>query len=216
MFIRIKRAGGHEYLQIVESHWEGGRIRQRVVSTLGHLDRLHAKGQVGVLLRSLGRFSETVQIQEAHARGDLQALHPRHIGPGLAFGRLWKELKLDRILSEVREGRRFLFDVERAIFATVVHRLFESGSDRQGMRFLRDVYVPRTDKLDLHHMYRAMAWLGENKDEVEERLFATHRDLFTKLELVFFDTTSFYFEGEGARSLGNTGTPRIIDQIAIR
>lgn len=73
------------------------------------------------------------------------------------------------------------------------------------MRFLRDVYVPGTDKLHLHHMYRAMAWLGENKDEVEERLFATHRDLFTQLELVFFDTTSFYFEGEGGEQVGQYG-----------
>lgn len=205
MFVRVKRAGGHEYLQIVESRWEGGRTRQRVVSTLGRLDRLHAKGQVDVLLRSLGRFSETVQIQEAHARGDLQALHTRRIGPGLAFGRLWKEVKLDRILGEILEGRRFSFDVERAIFATVVHRLFESGSDRQGMRFLRDVYVPGTDELELHHVYRAMGWLGENKEEVEERLFSTHRDLFTELELVFFDTTSFYFEGEGGEELGRYG-----------
>ena len=205
MFIRVKRAGQHAYLQLVENRREGTRTKQRILVTLGRLDRLHAKGQVDVLLRSLGRFSETVQIQEAHACGNLEALRTHCIGPALAFGRLWKELKLDRILNELVEKRGFQFDVERAIFATVVHRLFESGSDRQGMRFLRDVYVPRTDKLELHHMYRAMAWLGENKDEVEERLFATHRDLFTQLELVFFDTTSFYFEGEGGEQLGQYG-----------
>jgi len=50
-----------------------------------------------------------------------------------------------------------------------------------------------------------MAWLGENKNEVEERLFAAHRDLFTRLRLVYFDTTSFYFEGEGGDELGQYG-----------
>lgn len=205
MFVRVKRTGGHEYLQLVENRREGKRTRQRIVATLGRVDRLRAKGQVDVLLRSLGRFSETVQIQEAHACGDLEALSTRRIGPALAFGRLWEELNLDRILNEMLTGRRFSFDGERAIFATVVHRLFESGSDRQGMRFLRDVDLPGSEELQLHHLYRAMAWLGENKDEVEERLFAAHRDLFTQLRLVFFDTTSFYLEGEGGEELGRYG-----------
>jgi hypothetical protein len=205
MFIRVKRAGKYEYLQLVENHREGKRTRQRIVATLGRLDRLHAKGQVDVLLRSLGRFAERAQLQEAHANGKLKALSTRQVGPALVFDRLWQKLKIDRILSERLEGRKFQFDVERAIFATVVHRLFESGSDRQGMRFLRDVDVPGAEDLDLHHMYRAMAWLGENKEAIEEDLFRLNRDLFTELSLVFFDTTSFYFQGEGGESLGRYG-----------
>ena len=205
MFVRVKRAGGHEYLQLAENRWVDGRSRQRIIATLGRLDRLQADGQVEVLLRSLGRFSDQVQVQEAHARGDLEILNVRHVGPALVFGRLWKKLQIDRILNELLAKRRFSFDVERAIFSTVIHRLFESGSDRQGMRFLRDVDVPGSDDLELHHLYRAMRWLGENKDEVEKRLFAAHRDLFTQLRLVFFDTTSFYFEGDGGEELGRYG-----------
>ena len=73
--------------------------------------------------------------------------------------------------------------------------------------------------LDLHHLYRAMAWLGEElpakeqdrrtpfaprclKDVMEERLFAHRRNLFTRLDLVFMDTTSLYFEGAGGQTLG--------------
>ena len=205
MFIRVKRAGGHEYLQLAENRWVDGRARQRILATLGRLDRLQASGQVDVLLRSLGRFSDKVQLQEAHARGDMEVLNVRHVGPALVFGRLWKQLQIDRILNGLVASRRFSFEVERAIFSTVLHRLFESGSDRQGLRFLRDVDVPGSDDLELHHLYRAMHWLGENKDEVEERLFAAHRDLFTQLRLVFFDTTSFYFEGEGGDELGQYG-----------
>ena len=114
-----------------------------------------------VLLRSLGGFAEHLQVQEAHANGELEVLSTRHIGLALVFGRLWRGLKLDRILTDPE--RKFRFDVERAIFATVLHRLFESDSDCQGMRFLRGVDIPGTDELDLHHMYRAIAWLGRTK-----------------------------------------------------
>ena len=72
MFVRVKRAGKHEYLQLVENYREGKKTRQRIIATLGRLDQLHAKGQVDTLLRSLGRFAEQLQIQEAHANGELE------------------------------------------------------------------------------------------------------------------------------------------------
>src|SRR5215831_12950279 len=75
------------------------------------------------------------------------------------------------------------------------------------------------DGLQLHHFYRAMAWLGEEiapaaagalaprctKDLIEERLFERRRDLFSDLSLVFLDTTSLAFYGAGGDSLGAYG-----------
>jgi len=116
--------------------------------------------------------------------------------------------------------RKFGFDVERAIYLTVLHRLFASGSDRYCERWRRDYHIDGTEGLSLHHLYRAMGWLGEemddqkdatpfvprcNKDVIEEGIFQEHQDLFRSLDLVFFDTTSIYFEGTGGESLGRRG-----------
>jgi len=59
--------------------------------------------------------------------------------------------------------------------------------------------------LDLHHLYRAMGWLGQERREIESSLFQRRRNLFTSAELVFFDTTSIYFEGLGGATLGRYG-----------
>ena len=84
----------------------------------------------------------------------------------------------------------------------------------------RGLPVADAEELELHHLYRAMAWLGEElddqraatplvprctKDVIEERLFARRSDLFSELDIVFFDTTSLYFEGEGGETLGQYG-----------
>jgi hypothetical protein len=58
MFARIKKSGKHEYLQIVENTRSDGKVRQRVIATVGRLDELQAKGKVETLIRSLARFSE--------------------------------------------------------------------------------------------------------------------------------------------------------------
>ena len=163
----------------------------------------------------------------------LSSCFPRHkgaapcyqdhdIGPALIFGRLWQQTGCQRVIKKLLSRRRFEFDVERAIFLTVLHRLFVSGSDRAADKWKRDHQIEGCNSLQLHHLYRAMAWLGEVlpkdqqtdktpfaprcvKDRVEEDLFAHRRDLFTDLQLVFFDTTSIYFEGEGGESLGEHG-----------
>ncbi len=101
----------------------------------------------------------------------------------------------------------------------MLHRLFAPGSDRAAEKWKDDYAIQGVGDLNLHHLYRAMAWVGEvlpkdpqdgatpfaprtNKDLIEEALFARRRDLFSDLDMVFFDTTSIYFEGEGGETIG--------------
>ncbi|MFQ5947000.1 MAG: IS1634 family transposase [Anaerolineae bacterium] len=205
MFVRVKPSGAYRYLQVVENRREGRRTVQRVLATLGRVDQLAATGAVDVLLRSLARFADQVRLIEGHRDGRLEAGAVRQLGPDLVFGRLWQEVGLEAVLTHLLRDRRFEFPVERAVYLTVLHRLLESGSDRAAERWRRDVRIPEAEPLALHHLYRAMRWLGEAKDAVEEALFHQRRDLFTALTLAFFDTTSLYFEGQGGESLGQYG-----------
>lgn len=221
MYFRVKRTGTYAYLQIVESFREKGQVHQRVLSTVGRLDVLQATGQLEALLRSGLRFCEQLAVIDAHAAGQTEPVQVLRVGPDLVFGRLWESLQLGTILHRGLQSRRFEFDVERAVYVTVMHRLFASGSDRAAERWREGYRLPGTEKLDLHHLYRAMAFLGEpiedqpgtrvlntprcTKDWIEEELFAQRRDLFSTIDLVFFDTTSIYFEGEGGEEIGQYG-----------
>ena len=218
MFARVKKSGKYHYLQIVENHKEGRKVVQRVISTIGRLDRLQARGRVETLIRSLSRYSEKVLLVLSD-KSELSA-SGKKIGPALIFERLWKETGIKKALKYVLAGRKFAFDVERAIFLTVLHRLMVSGSDRSCDTWRRDYVIEGTDDLFLHHIYRAMGFLGEElleqrdaipfsprciKDLVEEKLFFDQRNLFSGLDVVFFDTTSIYFEGNGGETLGKKG-----------
>jgi transposase len=218
MFARTKKSGKYEYLQIVENHRDGAKVNQRVIATLGRLDQMHAKGEVETLVRSLARFSEQALLILS-GRSDISAESIK-IGPALIFERLWKELGIQKVLQGLLSERFFSFDVERALFLTVLHRLMVSGSDRFCEKWRRDYSVKDTGEIELHHLYRAMAFVGEEtydqksaipftprctKDVVEERLFMLNRHLFSGLDLVFFDTTSIYFEGGGGQTVGKRG-----------
>ena len=218
MFARVKKSGNNQYLQIVENRKISGKVVQRVISTVGRLDRLQEKGVIENLVRSLSRFSEQVLLVLS-GKTEVGA-ETKKIGPALIFERLWNELGIRKVLERALTERFFFFKVERAIFLTVLHRLFMSGSDRFCDKWRRDYRVDGVQDLSLHHLYRAMAFLGEEiedqaqatpfsprctKDAVEEAMFAHNRNLFSSLDLVFLDTTSIYFEGEGGQDLGKRG-----------
>ena len=242
MFLRTQTTAGRTYLLLVQNERVDGRIKQRVLHRLGRLDQLQASGQLDSLLASLGRFSDKLAVLGAHSRGDSVTTRTRNIGPALIFERLWSECGIGAVLRDMLSERRFEFPLERAVFMTVLHRLFVSGSDRAAERWMASQAIAGTEKLSLHHLYRTMGFLGEllvpptttetakdtteapakrkrkagaqlnaayelrtRKDLIEEELFARRRDLFTDVELVFFDTTSIYFEGEGGQSLGQRG-----------
>jgi Transposase DDE domain len=220
MFFRVKKSGARAYVQIVENRRVGGAVRQSVIANLGRADELIASGALASLVASGAKLTDQVLLLQALEEDDGSlALDAKRIGGPLLFGRLWRELGIDAVLDGLLEERGFAFAVERAVFVATLHRLFVSGSDRDGASWLEDYDIPGAGALALHHFYRSMAWLGEEvapadqgalaprcvKDLVEERLFERRRDLFSDLSVVFMDTTSLSFEGEGGESLGEYG-----------
>jgi len=205
VFVRTKKDQGRTYLQIVESYREGSKVRQRVICTLGRLEELTSRGQVDGIVKSLSKFSEKLKVSEEYAAGKLQAKKVTRIGPDLITARLWEETGLKEIVEGLAGNRKHSFSVERAVYLSVLSRLFFPGSDRRAMRITRDYRASEAEDIELHHLYRAMAWLGEERARIEEELFDHGRDLFTSLSVVFFDTTSIYFEGQGGETLGQKG-----------
>ena len=218
MFARVKKSGSYQYLQIVENHKEKGKVKQQVIATIGRMDKLQEKHRVETLIRSLSRFSEQALLILS-GKSEVSA-DAKKIGPPLIFERLWQQTGIKAALQTLLTDRKFEFDIERAVFVTVLHRLMVSGSDRSCSRWQRDYILEGAQELSLHHLYRAMSFLGEelenqkgatpfsprcNKDLIEEHIFRHRRDLFTKLDLVFFDTTSIYFEGGGGETIGQRG-----------
>jgi transposase len=221
MFFRLKKSGERGYVQIVENKRDGASVRQRVIVNLGRADELAASGGLASLLASGAKLTDQVLLINAldeDVDGALSVAAKR-IGGSMLFGRIWERLGVADVLHELLAERGFEFPVERAVFVAALHRLFVSGSDRDCSSWMEDYDIPGAQGLELHHFYRAMAWLGEEleekptgalaprcvKDLIEEKLFDRRRDLFTDLSAVFMDTTSLSFSGEGGETLGEHG-----------
>jgi transposase len=227
MFLRTVRARGrkgesHEYLRLVESYREDGHTKQRVVMNLGRKDILAPH------LASLVRILQGEEAESSWVRA--ARVNPREAacwGPVLVAKSLWQELGLDTILDSCKgkKGQKGESLGDRA-FVLVANRLSCPGSehhlavwletdyvcDRHGKRWLPQWEEHERVQVNptwLQRWYRTLDELLEHKEEIEQALYFKLRNLFSlQVELVFYDLTSTYFEGEGPKELGRHGYSR--------
>lgn len=210
MFVRVKRVRSgsktYEYLQVVETRRDRGRVQQHIVANLGRLDLLLESGDLDRVIHGLVAHSKTLHLVQRYRGGELVAESNKVWGPVLVFGRLWEQLEIPRVLAGIAGRKRLGFDFERAIFAIVLQRILSPGSDRAGAQWIQTVRAPGFSGLRLQHFYRALQVLWRGKERIEQALYSRDLDLFNQtLDLVFFDTTTLYFEGRGPEELAKLG-----------
>lgn len=229
MFVRtvkVKNKDGNlqEYLRLVESYWEDGRSKQKVILSLGRKDLLapHLDSLIHIIRGE--QPTPTPVLTPDQVRADQSACW----GPMLVARKLWEELGLESILDAC-EGRQKRSDkaplADRAL-VLVANRLSEPGSehaladwletdfacDRKGERFVPEWKQQRRVRVDLSWLqrwYRTLDELITHKARIEQELFARLRTLFSlQVEMVFYDITSTYFEGAGPSEIARYGYSR--------
>jgi hypothetical protein len=220
------------YVQLAHNRRVGGVTRAEVLLNLGREDQLDLDG-LRRLAASITRFTDGDggAIPLPGAPGEFQITESRPLGGVWLLDGLWRMLGVDRALGRVLGPRRFTTDVERVLFALVANRALDPGSKLAAAEWAScDVHVPGLGGMDDDQAYRAMDLLVEADAEakVQEAVFFACADLLNlEVDLLFFDTTTTYFErdepdaGEGAfRVFGHSkdhrpDLPQIVIGLAV-
>jgi hypothetical protein len=195
MSIKLTRAGGHSYAQLVESFRnEEGKPRQRTVATIGRLDESGGAvdSLLNGLLRATGRqpvgvdATPQVQFESALALGDVWALD-----------QLWRELGFDALAGVFRKAR-YTTPVEHALRVMVFNRLCDPESKLGVLRWLETVSLPEVDTVAMthQHLLRSMDALITHQDAVDGVVARLLRPLIGQdLPLVVYDLTTIRATG---------------------
>lgn len=224
--VRDKSGTIREYVRLVEAYWDNGQSKQRVIANLGRKDLLapHLDSLTRILV---GEQATGVELNRV-AVNDVRAEEAACWGPMLVAGKLWQELGLEQILDSC-ERKKPSGDKARLsdrVLALVANRLCQPSSehrlaewletdfacDREGNRFLpvwKQQGRVRVDLNWLQRWYRTLDEVLAHKPRIEQELFGRLRTLFSlNVEMVFYDITSVYFDGDGPAGFAKHGYSR--------
>jgi transposase len=215
------------YIQLAHNRRVDGVTQAEVLVNLGREDRLDSDG-LRRLVASINRYLDEPDDGDMVEVGDgLTVIGSRPVGVSWLLDGLWHQLGIDRALAEVVGGRRFTTDVERVLFALVANRAIDPASKLAAAEWAsNDVAICGLEVMDEDQAYRAMDLLVEADTcaEVQEAVFFAVADLLNlEVDLLFFDTTSTYFETEHADELRRHGKskdsrpdlPQIVIGLAV-
>ena len=216
------------YIQLAHNRRVDGVTQAEVLLNLGREDRLDPEG-LRRLVRSINRYlGEPDAGDDGIEIGDgLSIVSSRPMGVAWLFDGLWHQLGVDTALAKVLGGRRFTTDVERVLFALVANRAIDPASKLAAAEWAsNDVAIDGLETMDDDQAYRAMDLLvaADAQAQVQEAVFFAVADLLNlEVDLLFFDTTSTYFETEDADEFRRHGKskdsrpdlPQIVIGLAV-
>jgi transposase len=192
------------YLALAHNRRVDGKVKPDVLMNLGRVDRLDIGGLRRLAASINKHFGDGDAISDATEAGlaagaaPMEVIDARPIGASWLLDGLWKRLEIDQSLRKVADGRRFTTNMERVLFALVANRAIEPMSKLSAAEWAcQDVVIPGLAGMDDDQAYRAMDLLVEADAQAKVQqavFFAVANLLNLEVDLLFFDTTSTYFE----------------------
>ena len=193
---RTKRGEAVRYLQLAHNERnERGVPVARVIHNFGREDQLDREA-LQRLVRSIQRFLGGEEILRASSADGFRFLRAPEAGGPHVLDVLWSQLGIGKAISRVAGRSRGRSGVERAIFAMVCQRCLEPASKLEATRWLgRNVVIDGIAAVSDDGLYRAMDFLLACAERVQESVFFSLANLLNlEVDVIFFDTTSTYFE----------------------
>ena len=192
---RIRQRGRVlEYASIVHSYREGRRINHKVLKNLGRIRSSEDLRRFEGILESMRRGEKVLTATVT----DIRVLNTLDFGLIHATQELWDAYGISGVMADVFSDGRFKFDAPTIVRFLATHRLHEPSSDLATHEWMRrDAFVDARD-IKQKHVYRALEQLIKRKKQIEAGIFKEFQQrLGLKADLIFYDLTSSYFEGDG-------------------
>lgn len=200
MFIKISRSKNFKYVRLVRAYREDGKAKHEVLFNLGRLDQLENNPEFAKVFKKLAAIAgaKSINIEEC---SEAQMYNWGY----LVYKKLWDKFRLKEILkaAQVKHGKS-KFDLNSSSFLMAIQHLLSPAS-KLGTYNGQQLYA-KLPEIELHHLYRSLDILCKEKEAIETHLFQMNRDLFNmKVDIVFYDVTTFHFESVRQDSLKDFG-----------
>lgn len=200
MYIKLTKSKKYTYVQLVEGYREGDKVKHKVLINLGRLDLLKRNSSLEDVISKL---SEVIEIKNIFDVRHCKSEKLHNFGY-VVYKKLWKAFTLDNMLQNMQQRSKATFDFNNACLLMAINHLLNPHS-KLGVYNNQSIYA-QYQEVDLNHLYRSLDILSEHKEELESKLFEINCNFYKmKVDVVFYDVTTFHFESVIKDDLKNFG-----------
>lgn len=204
MYIRTTtNTVGQEYYHLVESYREGGKVRQRILMSLGRA----GEDRMDELIAAVAKHKDVLTLIDLAK--NISVSDTFILGPLLVLERMFEKSGIDKVLTKIAKKHPKLgFDFKKLIFTMVASRFVRPGSKLKIFEHWQSRFYPEmlAGDIELHQLYRALSILSDHKEDIEMDLFWQDRDLLSgEVDVVLYDLTTLRFESTEATGLRQFG-----------
>jgi transposase len=189
-----------EYIQLAHNEWdrEQGRSTVKVLINFGRKEEVDVQA-LERLVASIQKFLGSLPNTNT-SPGEIKILSSRIYGGCWLLDQLWQRLQIRNCLKQLLSKTEYEIPIERALFAMVVNRVIDPASKLSTENWVNnEAYIPELPSVSVHQLYRSMDFLLLHEATIQENVFFSVANLFNlEVDLIYFDTTSTYFEIAGA------------------
>jgi len=191
------------YVALAHNRRVDGKIKPDVLMNLGRVDQVDVEGMrrlAASITKHFGGDGDGAGVEAGlvAGAGPLEVVDARSIGATWLLDGLWRRLDIAAAVRTAADARRFTTNMERVLFALVANRAVAPMSKLSAAEWAgEDTVIPGLASMDDDHAYRAMDLLvdADTAGRVQEAVFFAVANLLNlEVDLLFFDTTSTYFE----------------------
>ena len=231
MYLRVTERHNRDgsavrYFALAENIWnaDAKRSETRVIHSFGRADQVdHAALQrlVRSINRILGEGENEAPSKDVAStvRVEIEIDAVFELGIPLVARHLWDQLGIGPAIRACIDKAGLTAPHEIALLAMAANRLDDPGSKRGcAERWLADTaWMPDAADLTVDHLYRALDFLAVWTDEIEQAVFLQTVDLFRlDVDLIFYDTTTAYFEIDEADEVEQEWAGRLFAPLRRR
>jgi transposase len=192
-FIKTEKKASGTYIRIVESYRdEKGKPRHRTLCSLGKAEDYSKK-----TLKKIGSifYALSGEALPEEKPDSIQEHRRINYGFGQVYDKVMQHYGLDKLLTNIGKRHELSYDIYRYVLLMIIERLNDPSS-KLGNYNHQDTYLG-FEEMQLHHFYRTLNYLSENQTIIQEQIYRSGQHLFNqKLDVVFYDVTTFYFDSD--------------------
>ena len=156
-----------KYIDLAENKWNPKKKKSEtnILCKFGRVDQLNERQIRNIAYKLISYLEEKCEYSSY-----LEVEKITEFGLVFLLHNVWKKIKFDKFFKTELENYNYELIVEKAILGMVASYLHGPSTHSTAYNWLKEDTFFQSDELSLHHFYRALDFLENNRIDIEQKL----------------------------------------------